>query len=289
MRDGRRVTTSPGGPRRYGHLLSEFGAHRATDRYRRTHHGVWEPRETRQTPVSRLAAATVAVPCAVATGWLAVAIHGHPWLPREYPVELAVGLRRVRRPGITARRYDVPIDRVETVLDADRNPLLVASPEWALFDLARNLDRDEAVVALDGAWRMGPGIDARLAMPSLLDQYPGLRGRRIALDRCTLVDPKSQSAMETRLRLFLVDLEITHLISQFKVRGTPYRLDFADPERMIAVEYDGDYHNEPRQHARDVERRNRLEALGWRFIQVTKRQFYLTRQELAGQLLRAFS
>lgn len=289
MRDGRHMTTPPGGPRRYGHLSSTFGTHRATDRYRRAHHGVWEPADTRQTPVSRLAAATVAVPGAVATGWLAAAIHGHPWLPREYPVELAVGLRRIRRPGITAHRYEVPHDRIETILDADHNPLLVASPEWALFDLARHLDRDEAVVALDGAWRMGQGIDARRAIPSLLGNYPGLRGRRTALDRCKLVDPKSQSAMETRLRLFLVELGITHLVSQYKVRGTPYRLDFADPERMIAVEYDGEYHNEPRQRARDVERRNRLEALGWRFIQVTKRQLYRTREELAGQLLRAFT
>lgn len=249
---------------------------------------MWEPARTHQSPTSRLAAATLAVPDAVATGWLAAAMHGHPWLPREYPVELAVGHRRVRRPGITARRYFVPEDRVETFIDADGNDLLVASPEWAIFDLARNLERDEAVVALDGAWRMPAGIDARHALPALLDRYPGLRGRRIALGRCALVDPKSESAMETRLRLLLFDLGITHLVSQYKVRGTPYRLDFADPERMIAVEYDGEHHNDPGQHARDVERRNRLEALGWRFIQVTKRQFYFTREELAGQLLRAF-
>lgn len=286
-RDGRGVTTPPGGPRRYGQLLSDIGTHRATDHYRRVHHGVWEPNETLRSSVTRLAAATLAVPGAVATGWLAAAIHGHPWLPRDYSVELAVGSRRVRRPGITVRRYDVPDDRVETFLDADGNPLLVASPEWMLFDLARHLGRDEAVVALDGAWRMNSGIDARLALPPLIERYLGLRGRRIALDRCSLVDPKSQSPMETRLRMFLYDLGITHLVSQYKVSGTPYYLDFADPERMIAVEYDGDYHNDPKQHAKDVERRNRLEALGWRFIQVTKRQFYFTRDELARQLLRA--
>lgn len=250
---------------------------------------MWEPEITRRTPTSVLAAATVAVPGAVATGWLALAIHGHPWLPREYPIELAVGSRRIRRPGIIVRRYEMPEDRVETIIDADGNSLLVASPEWALFDLARNGHRVEAVVALDGAWRMSPGIDARFAIPALLDGFPGLRGRRVALDRCTLADPKSESPMETRLRLFLFDLGITHLVSQFKVRGTPYRLDFADPERMIAVEYDGEHHNGLRQHTFDVERRNRLEALGWRFIQVTKRQYYFTRDELAAQLHRAFS
>lgn len=287
MRDGHGVTTSPGGPRRYGRLVADFGTHRATDQYRRMHHGVWEPNDTLGSSVTRLAAATVAVPGAVATGWLAAAIHGHPWLPRDYPVDLAVGSRRVRRPGIIARRYDIPTERVETIIDADGNPLLVASPEWALFDLARHLERDEAVVALDGAWRMTSGFDARLALPPLINRYPGLRRCRVALDRCSLVDPKSQSPMETRLRMFLHDLGITHLVSQYKVRGTPYYLDFADPERKIAVEYDGEYHNDPKQHARDVERRNRLEALGWRFIQVTKRQFYFTRDELAQQLLRA--
>lgn len=130
-------------------------------------------------------------------------------------------------------------NHVETILSADGADLRVASPEWTLFDLARYQDRVEAMVALDGAYRMGPGYDPRYSLPRLLDRYPGLRGNRIALERCAGVEPMTESAMETRLRMFLVDLGLTGFVVQFDVPGLPYRADFAFPDRKVLVEYDG--------------------------------------------------
>jgi very-short-patch-repair endonuclease len=47
------------------------------------------------------------------------------------------------------------------------------------------------------------------------------------------------------------------------------RVDFAYPELKIAIEYDGLWHAEPGQFAKDRSRLNRLFAAGWRVIFVT--------------------
>lgn len=274
----------PAGPRRRAELQATRGTHRATQGYRQIHRGVWEPAGTHSTPVTQLAAACVACPGAVATGWLAAAIHGHPWVPREFPVELAVGGRRVRRTGITARRYEIPDEQIETILDVDGEPLRLASPEWALFDLARYLDRNEAIVALDGASRMGRGLDVRRSLPDLLARYPNRRGSRTALDRCALVEPMTESPMETRLRLFMIDLGLTGFRVQYRVPGLPYRLDFAFLQQKVAVEYDGAGHRNASQHADDVRRWNRLRAAGWTVIPVTATLLYRRPDELAAHL-----
>ncbi|WP_233492331.1 endonuclease domain-containing protein [Blastococcus sp. TF02A-30] len=46
-------------------------------------------------------------------------------------------------------------------------------------------------------------------------------------------------------------------------------VDFAWPERRIALEYDGRWHGEPGQFAKDRARLNRLTAAGWRVLFVT--------------------
>ena len=47
------------------------------------------------------------------------------------------------------------------------------------------------------------------------------------------------------------------------------RVDFGWPAQRVALEYDGLWHAEPGQFARDRERLNRLQAAGWRIVFVT--------------------
>jgi very-short-patch-repair endonuclease len=47
------------------------------------------------------------------------------------------------------------------------------------------------------------------------------------------------------------------------------RVDFAWPEHKLALEYDGLWHAEPGQFAKDRRRLNRLQAAGWRVVFVT--------------------
>jgi len=61
-------------------------------------------------------------------------------------------------------------------------------------------------------------------------------------------------------------------VAQFRVidqNGFVARVDFAWPDKKVAVEYDGLWHAEPGQFARDRRRLNRLRAAGWRVVFVT--------------------
>jgi very-short-patch-repair endonuclease len=61
-------------------------------------------------------------------------------------------------------------------------------------------------------------------------------------------------------------------VPQFSVRINGRflaRVDFACPERKVAVEYDGMWHADAGQFARDRQRLNRLHAAGWRVVFVT--------------------
>jgi very-short-patch-repair endonuclease len=59
------------------------------------------------------------------------------------------------------------------------------------------------------------------------------------------------------------------------------RVDFAWPERRVAVEYDGAWHAEPGRFARDRQRLNRLQAAGWRVVFVTAADLYRPDELLA--------
>ncbi len=62
-------------------------------------------------------------------------------------------------------------------------------------------------------------------------------------------------------------------VAQYVVRhagGFVARVDFAWPERKIALEYEGAWHGEsPQQVAADRRRLNRLSAAGWTVVFVT--------------------
>ncbi|MEI4270374.1 DUF559 domain-containing protein [Klenkia sp. LSe6-5] len=51
--------------------------------------------------------------------------------------------------------------------------------------------------------------------------------------------------------------------------GFVARVDLAFPRQRVAVEYDGAWHGEPGQFARDRRRLNALQAAGWRVLHVT--------------------
>jgi very-short-patch-repair endonuclease len=61
-------------------------------------------------------------------------------------------------------------------------------------------------------------------------------------------------------------------VAQFTVRHEGRfvaRVDFAWPEHKLALEYDGLWHGEPGQFAKDRQRLNKLRAAGWQVIHVT--------------------
>jgi very-short-patch-repair endonuclease len=67
------------------------------------------------------------------------------------------------------------------------------------------------------------------------------------------------------------------------MHGTRFvaRVDFAWPDRKVAVEYDGLWHAEDGQFAKDRQRLNQLQAEGWRIVFVTAGDMYRPEEVIA--------
>lgn len=220
-------------------------------------------------------------PEAVLCGWSAVAVHGGPH-PDDAPPEICVGTSMRRRAGIRIRRFAVPEAAVATVAGAR-----VTTPRWTAFDLARFLPFEDAVIAVESLH----GHILRLehmheTMAAVAGRWGAARARRVF----AVADGRSQSPMETRVRMTLADAGFTDLVPQVKVAGLGYHLDLADRRRKIAVEYDGDGHfADPARIKRDIRRRNRLIAQGWTVIVVTKEMYYRNRAEMIRLVAEAYA
>lgn len=247
--------------RTFADLAAARGRARATTGYRRATKGVWIPDHIPDDFQTRCATLAFARPEIVVTGWTAARFHGHQWPQDDHLIEVAVGRRRLRRPGVQAHQYVIPEAEIEEFLGPGRQPIRVASPAWALFDLARSLDRLPAVIALDGTTHFP--YDGPHAVTALARRYPERKGSAAAMKIAAEADTKSESPMESELRLFLVYSGFDTFESQVKVPRLGVRIDFADRERKIAVEYDGRGHLTHEQHARDLARWRALVADGW--------------------------
>lgn len=147
-----------------------------------------------------------------------------------------------------------------------------------IVDVARNHSADAALGMADAAARAGllapedlftalheSGYRAKLAAPRLV----GL-----------LVDGRRESVGESRTALVCHRLGITALVPQYVVVDDSgmfvARVDFADPSRKIAIEFDGlaKYDMQDGLSRREVleqekKRQERLMALDWRVIRLT--------------------
>jgi hypothetical protein len=217
------------------------------------------------------AAAVRAGPDAVVTGWSACVWWGCDVLPRPAPpVELAAPDRRLRSaPGLVACRARYR-DADVVVEDGVR----VTTPVRTAYDLAGRHDLDTAVVAADGLAHLG-----RFTAPDLLALAAALgprRGCRRIAAVAGLMDPEAESPQETRVRLRLLRAGLPPPVTQFAVYDgmrEVARVDFAWPERKLALEYDGWDHTVEDRRGLDLDRIDELRRLGWTVIVVTNRQY----------------
>lgn len=156
------------------------------------------------------------------------------------------------------RHYVVPGEDTEVVLHWDERARMVhgwRTPIVAtLIDLAGCVPEDWWVAAVDAALHVPRGGDPILSNAQWLELVERLpRRRRRALRR---VDPRSESCLETLLRLGLIRRGIGPLIPQFSPDGR-HRVDLLVGDRLI-VEADGERFHDPEQDAiRDAEWRRR--------------------------------
>jgi very-short-patch-repair endonuclease len=78
--------------------------------------------------------------------------------------------------------------------------------------------------------------------------------------------------MESEARLVMIDGGLAAPQLQYEVidrSGRRWRLDFAWPERRVAVEYDGfDWHSDPDSLTRDRQKNAALQEMKWRVVSI---------------------
>jgi hypothetical protein len=164
---------------------------------------------------------------------------------------------------------------VQAQLDADdivvRQSLRVTSRLRTTFDLGRRLPRPDALAAMDamaGRWDLAVANIACYARDN-----QGLRGCRQVESLVGLIEPRTESPMESKCRLVLVDGGLPRPMPQYEVLTDDgrflARLDLAYPKIKIGIEYEGDHHRDRPTFRRDVARGNALADAGWAIVRAT--------------------
>jgi very-short-patch-repair endonuclease len=213
------------------------------------------------------AAARLALPGAVVSGRSAGVLWGVDLAGPDDDVEctLAPECRAGSVRGIRVTRRALPAAEVTR-----RGGVPVTTVGRTALDLARIQPVDEAVVALDQFLRTGLLTLDQLRASAAALSGPGCRQIRRA---AALADGLAESPQETRVRLLLHRSRLPRPTAQYTVRGPQSqfvaRVDFAWPDAKVALEYEGVWHGQSQQVARDRRRLNDLSAAGWTIVFVT--------------------
>ncbi|MET0189931.1 MAG: DUF559 domain-containing protein [Pseudonocardia sediminis] len=196
-------------------------------------------------------------------GYSAAEVLGASCGPLGAPAEVVVpGGNRRAQAGLVVHRGVLAED--ETMFRAG---MLVTSPARAAYDLGRRLPRIEAVAAIDALC-----FHSRIDPVRVLDiaaRHPGARGARRLADLVALADRRSQSPMETRLRLALHDGGLPAPTLQHPV-GL-YFLDLCYPDLLLAIEYNGGHHRTADQALHDLDREAYVVRHGWHVVRLPAR------------------
>jgi very-short-patch-repair endonuclease len=204
---------------------------------------------------------------------------------RNAPADVTLLDGRLRpHPGLVVHRDRLNPDETTFVGD-----IACTSPLRTAFDLARRVEREPAVVAVDRLANRHRFHPDRLL--ELYDRHRGHRGVAQVPDAVALATPYSGSPMETRLRLLIVKAGLPRPEVQWVVQDvltrTAFWLDLAWPELKIGIEYEGEPHTEPARVLRDIGRHTRLVDLGWRIYRYTKRDVLGDPGRIVAELTRA--
>lgn len=181
------------------------------------------------------------------------------------------GCNRIRRPGVTGRSLAVePSDIVEV------EGLRCSSPLRTWAELAELLDVGSLTAISDRLLACRDPLATRADLERMHRRFLGGRGsrrRRLAVD---FADDRAESPRESELRVLLIQAGLPVPESNVEIfDGHRFvaRVDLLYRDARLVIEYDGDYHRDPRQWSRDRSRRAELESLGYRVTTVTARDF----------------
>ncbi len=194
------------------------------------------------------------------SGYSAAELLGASCGPASAPAEVNCPRPRRPVPGLLVHRGRLHPEEI-----ALHRGIWLTTPVRTAYDLARRPDLTEAVTAVDTlAHRCSVTPDELRALRS---RHLGSPGNPRIESVLGLVDPRSESPMESRIRTRLALGGLPPQV-QFPVTacGRCFRLDLAYPAVRLGVEYDGGHHRTAEQARRDLEREAMLAAAGWKII-----------------------
>jgi very-short-patch-repair endonuclease len=201
----------------------------------------------------------------------AAALHAYPDAVEE-GIEVTVPTRtqpriagvRVHRPA-TVANYEHRSVRGIPVTSYART--LVDCSGWmSLGQLARALDAG-LVQRKTTLWSVERSLAPLRAAPG---RHPSKL--RLLLEERGTGELRSESRPEIRLLRLIVGAGLPEPVQQHRVTvdGERFRLDFAYPARMVAIEYDGwDTHRSRSAFDRDRRRDRKLQLAGWTVLRIT--------------------
>ncbi|WP_193047321.1 endonuclease domain-containing protein [Mycolicibacterium baixiangningiae] len=201
---------------------------------------------------------------ATAAGLSAAALHGTKWIDATLPAELNQASRH-KTENILLHSDTLVDDEICLV-----RGICATTPARTAFDLGRRKGMTTAVMRLD-ALRQATRLRVD-DVQALVERHRGARGIVALRQALVLSDAGAESPQETRTRLVLTAAGMRPTRTQIEVYDHGdfvARIDMGYPRWQVGVEYDGPQHwTDPRVRDRDLERRARLAALGWRIVHV---------------------
>jgi len=254
--------------------------------WRRIFRGVWSHVDVPDTREFRLEAVRLILPRrAVAWSLTAAWLHGRD-VRKDSDLDVHVsfpkGQRVRRRPGLIVCQETLdPADVVEI------EGLRVTSPLRTTFDCLRLLKGWDRLVVADAMTH-----DRLVAIDELRRYFASkrrLRNLRIGEALIDEIEPKSDSPMETRSRLVIVEGGNPRPRAQVHVFNPEGdfvgRADLGYEELKIAIEYDGALHWHQRRE--DDRRRDAMREAGWIVIVLSADDIFKTPEATAARVRRA--
>lgn len=211
-------------------------------------------------------------------------------LPPAKIIELSIPQTGKRVPAgwIVHRVPPIPPSQITR-----RGPFVITEPHRTIVDLTGVAEGDELEGAIFTGFRKGL---IRLPRLKFLIRTMGTKGRRGLGGLNSLLGELEdggrvkESLMEMKFLRLVKRAKLPQPVAQFPIRlpnGESIRIDFAYPDRRLAIECDGyEFHSDRERFEKDRERDRDLLAIGWTAMRLTWTDLTKNAQKLIAQLRR---
>jgi very-short-patch-repair endonuclease len=202
----------------------------------------------------------------------AALLHGVPlpWNVESAPrlhIALAAPARAPHARGIVG--HELEVDESDVIMT---HGLRATGPARTWCDLGEVLRLKDLVAAGDYFINRNLPLATVHELHVAAADFLGRRGVRVVRQSLELLDDRSESRPESILRVIIVQGGLpTPLVNHQIVdsmSGRQVRPDFRFDEYKTVLEYQGDYHRTKIQWRKDMTRRSRLEADGWKVMEL---------------------